>query len=128
MTEFARTALNDGANQLTSEQRMTLSLANPQHPLALPPGRVGQITKAQIRHALATLVDVNAAKISGWLDELAKEHPRAALEMFIELAKFSTPQQKSVAVDIKDPGTGNARRLSISDLQSIVSEQGPYQP
>lgn len=120
-TEFAQHAVSDGATQLTTEQRMTLSLVNPNHPLALPAGKVGTITKNRVRYMLAELVAMNMPKINQWLDDLAKEHPRAAIDALIELAKFTTPQQKAVSVDVRENG-GNVRSYSVTQLEQMMRE------
>ena len=120
--EFGYHAHNDGATQLTSEQRLVLSLVEPQNPLALTPNKAGQITKSRLRYMLAEVVSMNMENINKWLAQLAAEHPRAAIDALIELAKFATPQLKAVAVDIRENGT--TRNYSITDLEKIVSEQG----
>lgn len=120
--EFGRGAIQtaDGVT-MTSEQRLNLALVDPSHPLALSPKQLTGVTKARLRHMLADLVAGNMEKVNGWLDDLAKEHPRAAIECLIELAKFTTPQQKAVAVDIRDNG-GNLKSYSVAQLEAMLTE------
>ena len=122
-SEFGRGAIQTAAGvTMTSEQRLNLALVDPTHPLALKPQQVSGITKSRLRHMLADLVAMNMDNLNTWLAELAKEHPRAAIEMVIELAKFTTPQQKAVAVDVRDQG-GNLKSYSVAQLEAMLNEQ-----
>lgn len=126
-TEFARHTYIDDIIGIPSEQRLALSVNEPGNVAAMPPGRVGTITKNRIRYALAELANGNSTKVSGWLDELAKDSPKAALEMFIELCKFSTPQMKAALIEMRSE-TGTPRAMSHADLERLVSGGDEEQP
>jgi hypothetical protein len=121
--EFARHAqpLSDGTG-LTTEQRLQLSLITPDAPGALTQRQAGQITANRIRSAMAELAHVNIDNVHEWLRQVAAQSPAKAVELFIELAQFSLPKLKAVAVDVRS-SDGSVKSLSVSELEKIVSEQ-----
>jgi hypothetical protein len=122
--EFAQHAIaRDDGTALSSADRELLGLTNPSHPLAMPQGQLKKVNGNRIRAAMAELAAMNVENAHAWLAQLAADSPKAALEMFIELAKFSAPQLKAVAIDVRDQGTGDLKRLSVADLEKIVSDQ-----
>lgn len=120
MDEFARNTYVQDGIQLTSDQRLALSLTSPEHPAAMSPTKVEKITKNQIRNALADLVHGKMDKVSGWLDRIAEDSPAAAVDRLIELLKFTTPQVKAVAVDVRS-GDGSVKTYSSQELQQMIS-------
>lgn len=88
-------------------------------------GAINKITEARIQWALAELTGMNLEKVSGWLDDLAKDSPAAALDRLIELLKFSTAQKKSVTVESSGgPTSGtNFGNLTLKQLQGLVFQQ-----
>lgn len=87
-------------------------------------GAINKISQARIRYAVAELTGMNLDKASKWLDDLAAEHPRAALEMLVELLKFTTPQQKSMIVDNTPGDATNYGNLTVKQLQGLVFAPG----
>lgn len=122
MPAFGQNALAQDEFQLSSEERLQLGLQQPNHPQALTQGRIGKVTVNRIRHAMAELAALNVDNVDRWLAQVAAESPKAAIELFIELAKFSAPQMKAVAVDVRS-GDGSVKTLSTADLERVVSEQ-----
>lgn len=118
---YAQNALATGEFQLTSDERAQLGLQQPGHPAAMPLPRIGKVAVARLRWAMGELVALNVDNVNAWLQEAAKDSPSRAIELFIELAKFSAPQLKAVAVDVRS-GDGSVRSLSTSDLERVVSE------
>lgn len=132
---YAKHALitKDG-DGLTTEERLDLALSDPQHPAALSQGQARGVTQNRIRSAMAELAHGNIEKVDRWLTMLAEgsfdekgkclttPNPRAALECFMELAQFSLPKMKAVAIDVRS-SDGSVKQLSVSDLEKIVSEQ-----
>lgn len=118
---YAQNALATGEFQLTSDERAQLGLQQPGHPAAMPLPRIGKVAVARIRWALGELAAMNIDNAHRWLDEVAKDNPAKAFEMFLELVKFSAPQLKAVAVDIRS-GDGTVRTLSTADLERVVAE------
>ena len=105
-------------------------------PAHIPPlsvGKIDNVSRARIRRAFAELAQGNIEQVEAWLHQVAAgvfdsegkmlraPNPAQAIELFTELAKFTIPQVKAVAVDITDKG--GTRRYSMAELQSIVSEQ-----
>ena len=122
MSEFAHDALANNANVLTTEQRLALALVGDTSPRALTVSRAGQLTKARIRYAFAELADMNVDNVHRWLSEVAQQSPAKAIELFMELAQFSLPKLKAMAIDVRS-SDGSVKTLSYADLERVVSEQ-----
>jgi len=135
-------ALLGPAFQMGTEERITRSLdgtmpAHAPRGAVLSVGKIDNVSRARIRRAFAELAQGNISAVEEWLHQLAegrpdqvidgnrvpgaRPDPATAIQLFIELAKFTLPQVKAIAVDVTDK-TGS-RRLSLAELQSIVSEQ-----
>lgn len=119
---FGQHALATDEFQLTTEERLQLGLNNPGHPAALPQNRLKGVTANRIRYAMAELAAMNVENVHNWLQQLGKDSPKAAIDAFIELAKFSAPQMKAIAVDVRS-SDGSVKTLSTADLERVVSEQ-----
>ncbi len=76
-------------------------------------------TAPKIRHLVNELLAGNLQRADEALQDLFKLNPKQALELYIELAKFSLPQLKAVAVQVDDR-TDNPRSLSIAQLQQAL--------
>lgn len=120
----ARHAYVDDLLGMPSEERIVRTLDNtlPAEIPPLPLGAINNVTRARIRHAFAELAHGNMQHVERWLHEVAQTSPAKAVELFIELAQFSAPKLKAVAVDVTSKD-GSVERLSIAELQSIVAEQ-----
>lgn len=102
----------------------------------MPTTAIDKVTRSRIRYGVSELVNGNIDNVQRWLQEIGDgikdpnnpdkyvcaPRPRDAIELFIELLQFSVPKMKSISVDVKDKG-GNMKSYSMSDLQSIVSDQ-----
>jgi len=119
--EFGRYAMVNGANALSTQDRIDLGLQDPTDPRALSQGQIKNVTANRLRASLSEVVGENVAKINGWMDAVAADSPKAAIELLIELAQFSLPKLKAVAVDVRS-GDGSMSTMSIADLQRLVSE------
>ncbi len=132
-TKYSHT---DGVITMSQEDVMlnTLTGTLPAEVKPMPIGAIDKVTKARIRYGISELVNGNIDSVNKWLNTLADgekdpatgkftvhPQPRAALEMFIELLQFSVPKMKAISVDVKS--REGVKKLSISDLQSIVSDQ-----
>lgn len=126
MPAFGQHALAQDEFQLTTEERVQLGLQNPDDPRGLSQGRIKNVTGNRIRYAMAELAALNVENVHNWLGQLAKDSPKAAIDAFIELAKFSAPQLKAVAIDVRS-GDGSVKHLSTAELErelgSVVSDQ-----
>lgn len=106
-----------------TETRVQRGLAKPSavsSPGSMSLGAINKVTQTRIRWAMAELTAMNLEKVSAWLDALASEHPRAALEIMLELVKFSTPQQKSMTVESTTGEGVNFGNLTMKQLQGMV--------
>jgi len=119
---YAQKALTfaDGTG-LTTEQRLELALSDPTAPAALTQHEVRGITQNRIRAAMSELSHQAIPKVQAWLDQVAEQSPAKAIELFLELAQFTTPKLKAVAVDVRS-SDGSVKTLSVKDLESIVAE------
>jgi hypothetical protein len=119
----------DEFKQLPREELIQHSLAKPESPGALKVGSINNITKARIRYSLSQLIALEIPNMQQALLDLRKESPKAYLEQVMELATFSLPKLKAVAIDVSDNRESNARQLTLDELQSalvddtVVSQQ-----
>lgn len=124
MAEFGGTALVEGAVQMSTEERIIHSLTHPDSPYALTHGRLDKITMNRIRYALSELLALNMPLIQRCLEQIAKDHPTNAVQLLIELAQFTIPKQKAVAVNLNATMDVNPRQMSMTELMAkVVSEQ-----
>ena len=113
--------LEDGTG-LTAEQRLQLALITPEAPGALTQGVARAVTQNRIRSAMAELAHMNVDNVHQWLQQVAAQSPAKAIELFMELAQFSLPRLKAVAIDVRS-SDGSVKTMSVADLEKIVSEQ-----
>ena len=120
-----------------SEERMTRSLDGtlPAHIPPLKTTKIDAVSRSRIRRAFAELAQGNMVEVEQWLHQVAEgivdeatgqrmtnPNPREAITLFIELAKFTTPQVKAVSIEVND---GKAtKRMSIAELEASVVGDG----
>jgi hypothetical protein len=119
---YAKHALITADGGFTTEERLELALRDPNAPAALTQGQAKQVTQNRIRSAMAELAHNNIENVHAWLAQVATQSPAKAVELFIELAQFSLPRLKAVAVDVTSRD-GSVKTLSVNELERIVSEQ-----
>ena len=123
MNQFARHAtIEADGTALSTEQRLNLALIAPDDPRALTQGVTRQVTQNRIRAAMAELAHGKIERVSAWLEDVARTNPAKAVELFMQLAEYSLPKLKAVAIDVRS-SDGSVKQLSVSDLEKIVSEQ-----
>lgn len=76
-------------------------------------------TAPKIRHMVNELLAGNLQQADRALNDLFRINPKLGLELYIELAKFSLPQLKAVAMQIDDRSE-NPRTLSFAQLQQVL--------
>jgi hypothetical protein len=123
MSEFGRHALVEPMFQMPTEERIGLTLSEPNHPRAMALPSVNKITTARIRQMVSQLSAEAYPEVLQWLRTVAHDSPAKAIELYIELLQFSIPKVKAVAVAVNDTSAGAPHKLSLADLQAIVSEQ-----
>lgn len=128
------TLIQADGTALTTEERLDLALRDPAAPAALTPHQVKGITQNRIRSAMAELAHGSIDDVKKWMTQTAEglrdsdgkmvsmPNPKAAVELFLQLAEFSLPKLKAVAIDVRSPD-GSMKTLSVADLEKIVSEQ-----
>jgi hypothetical protein len=122
---------------MTSEERITRSLDGtlPAHIAPLSTAKIDAVSKARIRRAWAELAQGNIEDVQTWLHQVAagsvhpdtgqvitNPNPGRAIELFIEIAKFSTPQVKAVSVEINDGKS--VKRMSVAELEASIVGDG----
>lgn len=70
-------------------------------------------TQNKIRQAFHQLAINNLDAVQTWLHTVAADSPAKAVELFLELAKFSLPQLKETAVTVTQ--NGNSRTFTSSE-------------
>ncbi len=80
-------------------------------------------TAPRLRQLVNELLVGNLEEADYALKQLFAANPKLGLEAYIELAKFSLPQLKAVAVQVDDR-SDNPRSLTMAQLQqALVSDQ-----
>ncbi len=130
-------AISRNGVTIGSEERIERSL-NGTLPAHIPPlktTKIDAVSRSRIRRAFAELAQGNMEEVEQWLHQVAEgitdettgqrltnPNPREAITLFIELAKFTTPQVKAVSIEVSDGKS--VKRMSIAELEaSIVGEQ-----
>lgn len=118
--EFAIADTEAGIN-ISTQKRLELALSpeTAQHPLALTQRQAKQITQNRMRSAMAELSHGKIDRIAVWLEEVAKESPAKAIELWMQLAEFSLPKLKSIEVNVAD-SSGNVRNYTVAQLEALV--------
>jgi hypothetical protein len=118
--EFAtRTVVNKHGDLMGTGERTALSLVAPTHQLAMSQQLVKAVTQNRIRHSMAELAHGNIPYINELLRKVAEDSPAKAIELFIELAKFSLPQMKETAVTVTQNNA--SRTYTIEQLQQELN-------
>jgi hypothetical protein len=122
---------------LTSEERAQRSLDGtlPAHIKPLSTTKIDAVSRSRIRRAWAELTQGNMEDVERWLHQVAEgitdettgqqltnPNPREALLIFIEMAKFTTPQVKAVSIDVNDGKS--VKRMSIAELEASIVGDG----
>jgi hypothetical protein len=77
----------------------------------------------KIRNLIQELLAGNVDNAAFWLQQVGAANPKAGVELFIELAQFSLPKLKAVAVQVDDR-SDNPRSMTTEQLlRTLVSEQ-----
>ena len=61
------------------------------------------VASAKIKKAYAQLVEGNLDRIQGWLDEVAADSPKEALDFLIKLSPFVIPKKTESDVTVDSP-------------------------
>lgn len=78
-------------------------------------------TQNKIRQAFHHLAMNNLDAVQTWLHTVAGDSPAKAVELFLELAKFSLPQLKETAVTVTQ--NNQTRSYSIAELEAELQKE-----
>lgn len=68
-----------------------------------PAGSANRAT-AEVREAFASLVEGNQSRLQEWLDRVAEENPKHALDLYLRLAEFVLPKLQRVDLSAQTSG------------------------
>lgn len=121
---------------MSGEERAlkTLDGTLPAHIPPLTTTKIDAVSRSRVRRAWAELAQGNIEDVQRWLHQVAEgivdengvritaPSPAKAIELFIECAKFTTPQVKAMSIEVNDGKS--TKRMSVAELEaSIVGEQ-----
>jgi hypothetical protein len=119
MSEFTRHA----TAELSTQMRLAMTLAGDCSEKALTTAVAGKITRERIRYATGELAAMNVDNVHRWLADVAQQSPAKAIELFIEILRFSLPQLKALALDVHS-SDGSVQTLNYQELEArVISEQ-----
>ncbi len=119
--EFARaTLITKHGDLLGTAERTALSLVQPKHPAAMSQALVKAVTQNRIRASMAELAHGNIDFVNECLHKVALDSPAKAVELFIELAKFSLPQMKETAVTVTQ--NNSSKTYTIKELEEQLAQ------
>ena len=141
-TKFGANAVARDGVHMTSEERAQRSLDGtlPAHIPPLSTAKLDAVSRARCRRAWAELQQGNIESVELWLHQVAagtpdrideatgariqgtNPNPRAAIELFIEMAKFTTPQVKAVAIEMTD--SKGTHRMTVTELEALANGDG----
>ena len=85
-----------------------------------PAGSPNRAT-AVVREAFATLVEANQSRLQEWLDRVANENPRNAIDLYLRLAEFVLPKLQRVDLSsdaLRGPISVKVIRFSDADVST----------
>lgn len=118
--EFAHNAVVTDDFQMTAEERLRYSLAQPEAKNAMTVRAMNAITKARIQYGVAELAQGNIANVQKWLEQVAEVSPKTAIQLYLELLEFSTPRLKAVEVTQNDAGSKPMAQYTVAELQAMA--------
>ena len=65
-----------------------------------PPGAKNKVSE-EIRQAFNLLLDDNLPRLSDWIDQVAKDDPKAAIDAILKLAEFVLPKLQRVHQEVE---------------------------
>jgi hypothetical protein len=92
---------------------------NTNNPNGRPKGSVNRVT-GDTREVFRNLVEENANRFQGWIDEVAKRDPEKALNLVINIAEFVLP--KLSRTEIKAEVINKPRMIGFEDAEIIEAE------
>jgi hypothetical protein len=134
-TSLAYAPKGSGVHMPEAERvERSLTKTMPAHIPALTTAKIDAVSRSRIRRAWAELTQGNIEDVERWLHQVAtgirdeegriitNPNPREAILLFIEMAKFTTPQVKAVSIDMNDGKS--IKRMSIAELEASIVGDG----
>lgn len=78
--------------------------------------------QARVRKALMLLAKGNVHRVQHWLDRVAMDSPKDAIDLWLKMLKFSVPELRAVAVEVRS-SDGAPTAMSIADLEAFLRER-----
>jgi hypothetical protein len=89
-----------------------------------PAGSTNRAT-AEVRAVFSTLVTANQMHLQAWLDRVAAENPKGALDLYLRLAEYVLPKVQRIDLSTSDAGEPLVVNLvRFSDLKSPPNSAG----
>src|SRR6266508_4564190 len=79
------------------------------------------VVTRDVRQAMAMLTEGTLLNLQRWLDQVARDDPAKAIELFIRLLEFSIPKLHTAVVDIREPAVRTVQHLSIAELEAMLA-------
>ncbi len=91
------------------------------NPAGRPKGSSNRSTSA-MRKAMALLIDENLDRMSEWLDDIAKDDPKAAFQCMLNLLEFHMPKMSRVTWIDEAKETQQPSREDAADFLKVIEE------
>lgn len=91
----------------------------PPDPTKMQAARLKQYTQQKIREATQQLAMNNIDAVQTWLHRVSEDSPARAVELYIELMKFSLPQLKETAVTMN---TNQGKTYTFTSSADIAAQ------
>jgi hypothetical protein len=80
-----------------------------------------KLATARLRTAIAELTDRNMAQFQYWLEYVALDDPKGALDIVVRMLEFSVPKLSRVEAQISAAGTVVLEDLTIGELKALLA-------
>ena len=81
-----------------------------------------KLATARLRTAIAELTDRNMAQFQYWLEYVALDDPKGALDIVVRMLEFSVPKLSRVEAQISAAGTVALEDLTIGELKALLAQ------
>lgn len=110
---------------LSTQQEARTVVVLPRDPTRMEEKARKQYTQQRIRECFHQLAMGNLNAVQTWLHNVAQDSPAKAVELFIELARFSLPQLRETAVTLNKNETVRTFQSSEEILAELNSGSDP---
>lgn len=107
----------------SSEHKMLTEITTPSLTGGRPSRKITNINQDRIRYAISHLAALNVPNVQRWLEAVAIDSPKSAVELYIQLLGYSIPQLKAQEVKLAVEDNRDLKTMSLSELQQIAQTQ-----